>query len=114
MLDEHGAAHAGGEAGLMREMTASGSIGFGLLEAASGTSIQEFLTRFGIALWADGRSGNWITSWNLYDIFQGLTANARLQPYTSSLPEPSLDVSVRAGSTGTPAARPAHLGHGPL
>lgn len=99
ILDEYGAAYAGGESALMSDLTASGFSGLQNLEQLTGEDAAYLLTLFGITLWADGRIWDSLTSWDLYDIFRNLPADAQLQPYTSAAAEPSLAVSVRAGST---------------
>lgn len=83
----------------MSELTASGFSGFQNLEQHTGEDASYLLTLFGITLWADGRIWDSLTSWDLYDIFRNFPADAQLQPYTSASAEPSLAVSVRAGST---------------
>jgi hypothetical protein len=89
-----------GDAQLMRVLTGSPQRGLAALEDATGADREELLVTFAAAMWADDRPGlgDWILSWNLYDIFQNVTPGARLQPYTSLAAEPTLDVSVRAAS----------------
>lgn len=98
VLDRYGPAKTGGESALLKELTASSRSGLANLAAATGDSSTRLLVLFGITLWADGRIWNSLTSWNLYEVFQSFKATARLQPYASSAAEPTLSVSVRAGS----------------
>lgn len=97
-LDRYGAAKAGGEAALMRDLTSSSRTGMANLAGATGETSTRLLILFGITLWADGRVWNSLTSWNLYDVFQSFRETARLKPYTSTAAQPSLAASVRAGS----------------
>lgn len=98
MLDRYGPNHPGGEAGLMRTLTGSPDVGLATLANATGAFKENLLALFGIVLWGDGRVGNALTSWNIWDIFSHFKTSAHLQPYTSSEATPALSVSVRAGS----------------
>ena len=108
VLDEHGGAYPGGDAALMRHMTSSRARGLETLGEATGEEPVSILTRFAVTLWADGRVGNWLQSWNITDIFEnaGLQPTTRLEPYLSSAAEPSLDVDVRASSNAYLEWRP--------
>jgi uncharacterized protein YjdB len=98
LLDRHGASYPGGEAAMMRALTASRDVGLANLANVTGEDAAALMAFFGIALWADDRVGSWITSWNLPEIFNALPPEARLLPYTSVSAQPNLSVSVRAGS----------------
>lgn len=98
VLDRYGPDYAGGEKALMRTLTASAGSGLDDIADVTGTSAVYTMVLFGITLGADGLVWNSLTSWNLYEIFQSFTESARLQPYISTATQPSLDVSVRAGS----------------
>lgn len=98
VLDRYGADHPGGEAGLMRELTGSARDGLPNLEEATGGEAELLMVLFGTALWADGRTGDWITSWNLADIFDSLEPAARLDPARSISVAPIRSATVRAGS----------------
>ena len=69
------------------------------LEDVAGETIKFILTRFGMALWADDRHWDAMASWNLFDINNNITENARLAPYVSTGATPSLSSIVRGGST---------------
>ena len=99
ILDRYGPSYAGGEAALMRELTGSASAGYASLTSATGENLEWLLTLFSMVLWGDGLFSNLLTSWNIYDVFQGWDESTRLQPYISASAMPSLAVSVRAGSS---------------
>jgi hypothetical protein len=99
VLDRYGAAYPGGEAALMRNIVASTNAGYASLTVPTGVSTSELLTRFGLMLWSDGKTSNSFASWNLFDIWSGFVATAQLAPYTSTSLQPTLQASVRAGST---------------
>jgi hypothetical protein len=112
VLDHWGPGFPGGETAMMRRMTQSPSEGFATLEDATGQDIEGLLTSFASALMTDGRYFDSLLSWDIDDIFGRLPETAGLEPYLELGTEPTLDVSVRGGSTAflhwTPAA-----GHGP-
>jgi len=104
ILDRHGPSYTGGEAALMRALTSSTQSGFNNLTTTTGDSMGLLLTLFGMNLYADGRpSTGWnsssFNSWDLYPILAGYGAAGPVLPYTSSAAEPTVDLSVRAGST---------------
>ena len=86
----------------MRALVTSGQTGYDNLEQVTGEDVTLLLTRFGITLWADGRIWNSLTSWNIYDIFENLVAAARLQPYASASPEPSIFASASLARISLP------------
>jgi hypothetical protein len=98
VLDRYGPDHPGGEAGLMRQLTSSPLDGLANLEEATGEDAELLMVLFGTALWADGRVGDWITSWNLADVFYNLVPSAQLEPARSSSATPFRSAAVRAGS----------------
>lgn len=97
-LDRYGPTYAGGETALMRSFTSNKGVGLGSITTATGVNATELLVRFGLALWSDGKYGNPLTSWNIFDIWSGLLATTKLMPYTSTASLPSMDASVRAYS----------------
>lgn len=99
VLDRYGFGYPGGEAALMRNLVASPHTGYASLTSAAGVSIGELLTWFGVMLWSDDKTSDSFASWNLFDIFSGFVPTARLAPYVSTNPQPTLHTSVRAGST---------------
>ncbi len=99
MMDRYGEAYPGGDAAAMQRMTQSNLEGFSTLEDVAGESIELVLTRFAAALYTDGRYWDAMASWDLFDIFGNWYLDGQLQPYSSTLPEPALDVYVRGGST---------------
>lgn len=120
-MDRWGGDYPGGERALMRRLTQSPTRGFASLVDVSperSWRAEEILTDFYITLWIDlqGWGAYGMTSWDLHDIFNDLPANVRLQPYTSSSPNPRLTGRrVRAGSslyfhwTPTGALRPTSI-----
>jgi len=99
VLDEYGPSYPGGETALMRELTASIHSGLSSLTEPTSESLAYLLSRFAAALWSDGRLGDALPSWNLFDIFQNLDSTQRLNPHTSSSAAPSLEIQVRGASS---------------
>ena len=99
VLDKYGPTYGGGEAALARNIVSSANEGYASLTVPAGVTTSELLTRFGLMMWSDGRTANPLTSWNLADIWSGFVATAQLTPYTSTQQLPTLQASVRAGST---------------
>ncbi|MEX2465331.1 MAG: Ig-like domain-containing protein [Gemmatimonadota bacterium] len=101
VLDENGT-NAEDDAALMTALTGSSTRGLENLEQTTGEDRVSLLVRFGASLWADDRPGlgNWIPSWNVFDIFEkdNINPDAQLRPYTRTGAEPTLDVLVRAAS----------------
>ena len=99
-MDRWGQEYPGGEQALMTRLTQSPRYGFASLEAIRADwRIERFLAEFYMALWMDGRWGNWMASWDLYDIFSNFRAERQLQPYRSRSTQPRITASVRAGSS---------------
>ena len=99
VLDAYGSTYPGGEAALMRRMVVSPHSGLETLVDATGEEEAFLLSSFAATLWADGRLGDWLASWDIFDVFGGFLPAAQLQPYTSSSSAPTLEVSVRGGSS---------------
>ena len=104
VMDLWGDGYPGGEAALMKRLTQSPAKGFASLEEVSSVRIEEILTHFYVALWADGREYDGGTydimrSWNLHDIMSRYPANHQLMPYTAGSAEPGVTARVRAGSS---------------
>ncbi len=104
VMDTWGTSYPGGESALMKRLTQSPERGFASLEDVSSVRIEEILTHFYIALWADGREYDGVTfdvmkSWNLYDIMSHLHADLQLMPYATSSAEPGVTARIRAGSS---------------
>ncbi|MEJ2206001.1 MAG: hypothetical protein P8170_18045, partial [Gemmatimonadota bacterium] len=112
VLDHWGLDFPGGETAMMRHMTQSPAGGYATLEDATGEDIEVLLTQFGSALMTDGRYFDSLLSWDVDDIFSHLPETARLEPYRELGYEPTLDVSVRGGSTAYLHWTPAGT-HGP-
>jgi hypothetical protein len=83
----------------MRNILSSPNAGYASLTSPAGVSTNELLTFFGLMLWSDGKTTNLLKSWNLFDIWSGFVGTAQLAAYTSSAQQPTLQASVRAGST---------------
>ena len=100
VLDDYGLQYPGGEAALMRALTSSPNRGLAVLEQATGEDKVSLLVRFAAMMWADGRPGlgDWLPSWDVFDIFDNVNENARLRPYDQTGATPALDVEVRAAS----------------
>ena len=114
VMDRWGEAYPGGEAALMRRLVKSPSVGFSSLEEVSGRGIEQILAEFYIALWGDGRPSSpgstwdWMTSWDLHDIFSRFPDDyqltretrrpeARGQPPASAADRASTCTGPRAG-----------------
>jgi hypothetical protein len=113
LMDRYGPSYPGGEAALINALTGSGERGMANVASVVGEDFRRPLAYFSIALWADGRVGDWITSWNVADVYGNLVPDARLEPYTSDASVPSVQASVRALSTQYVDWTPAG-GHPPL
>lgn len=101
VMDRYGDVVAGGESAILRESTLSQGSGLLNITTRTGRPADQVLAEFSIALWADDRVGDWITSWNLASIFDVLGEIARIQPRSLSGLQPEIQgVSVRALSTG--------------
>lgn len=105
-MDRWGGDYPGGERALMRRLTQSSPRGFASLVDVSPERSwrpEQILADFYITLWIDlqpGRRAYGMSSWDLHDIFTNARENWRLQPYTSSSPNPRLTGRrVRAGSS---------------
>ena len=99
-LDRWGREYPGGEQALMRRLTQSPEQGFAsLIDVSPEWRIERFLAEFYMALWVDGRLANWMTSWNLHDIFSHFETSSRLQPHASESRRPTVTASIRAGSS---------------
>lgn len=112
LLDLHGPAHTGGEAGLMRALTASTAVGVQALSQHTGQPENVLLASFYSALWADGRIGDWMPSWNVHDVFEGVPEYARLFTYVDTGSTADRQVAVRGGSNAYLHWRP-NGGHAP-
>jgi hypothetical protein len=100
VLDEYGATYPGGEQALMRQIVASGETGYLSLTKPTSQSTASLLIRFWLFIWADASNFfNGLKSWDLFNIWSGFVDTAKLKPYQSTSLLPSLDASIRAGST---------------
>jgi hypothetical protein len=100
VLDEYGPTYVGGEQALMRQIVASGETGYASLTKPTSNSTVSLLVQFWLWIWADATGfGNWFRSWNLFDMWGGFVETAALKPYQSTSLLPTLDASIRAGST---------------
>jgi hypothetical protein len=111
-LDLHGSGYPGGSAALMRALTGSVAVGINAIVNETGMSSEVLLGSFYAGLWADGRIGDWFTSWNVHDIFEALPATARLVTYYDLGASVERQVSVRGGSNAYLHWRPTG-GHTP-
>jgi hypothetical protein len=100
VLDHHGLQFPGGESALMRQLTSSPYKDLEVLEQVTGEDKVSLLVSFAAMMWTDDRPGlgDWLLSWNVFDIFDNVHDNAKLRPYEQSGATPGLDVEVRAAS----------------
>jgi hypothetical protein len=105
IMDRYGR-DAADDRALLRRITSSPFSGFATLEDATGEEIVDLLVPFAATLWADGNPAlpegqrDWLSSWNVYDVYANVNPDARLRPYVrDGVAEPQLDVSVRAASS---------------
>ena len=106
-MDRWGDEYPGGEQALMRRFIQSPPPheGFASLvdvSPSSSWSIEQILADFYITLGLEVLKDvvtDGMASWDLYDIFDGLSPNWLLQPYTSSSASPEIEASIRAGSS---------------
>lgn len=110
VLDRYGPAYPEGAAGLLRAFTATTHAGTRGLAELAGIPETVLLAEFYAALWADGRIGDWLTSWNLRDVFRNLAGTARLEPPVIDQIDASREVQVRGGSNAYTLWRPAGEG----
>lgn len=113
LMDRYGPTYPGGEAALINALTGSGERGMSNVATVVGEDFRRVVAYFSIALWADGVVGDWITSWDVADVYQSLVPDARLQPYTNTDAVPRIPASVRALSTQYVDWTPAG-GHPPM
>ncbi len=105
VMDRYGD-DAADDRGIVRRMTSSPFRGFATLEDATNEDILDLLVPFAVTLWADGNPAlpggerDWLPSWNVYDVFQGINPDASLRPLVQDgVTVPEADVSVRAASS---------------
>lgn len=116
IADQFGPAYPGGEQGLHRDLITTTQSGFGALETVTGLPIETVLARWAASLYVDDRfpgmdpTLRWST-WNLFDIYDGLIDEAQLHPRARGFANFSDDFSVRGGSSAyfliSGAGRPA-------
>jgi len=107
LSDQIGPTYGGGrgEPGFQQDIITSNALtGFELLETLVGVSIDSLLAQWAAMLFVDDRLGGanptlTMTSWDLFDIFDGLIEALHLQPEEELFGDFSNTASVRAGST---------------
>jgi hypothetical protein len=119
ILDRFGPRHPGGEAGLARNwIDANPSLeGVQNVEALLGMEFDSLFAAWAAMHWVDGRVAGinpsfQTTSWDLFDIFQGVREAARLKPQERQFADFEHSASIMAGSTlytrlSAAGARPA-------
>ena len=104
-MDRWGDVYPGGEQALMQRFIQSPPPheGFAsLIDVSPSWSIEQILADFYMSLGMEllkNIDTPGMTSWDLYDIFDGLPSNRLLQPYTSPSSSPQIEASIRAGSS---------------
>ena len=101
VMDRWGDSYPGGERALMQRLTQTPLTGFASLEDVSDWPIEQILAEFYMALWGDGRVGDFLgmASWNLDDIFAQYSSDRQLQPHNTTSLQPEVTANVRAGSS---------------
>ncbi|UCD25246.1 MAG: IPT/TIG domain-containing protein, partial [Gemmatimonadota bacterium] len=105
LSDQYGSTYPGGEPGLQQDIISNDShTGFELLEVLLGVPMDSLLAQWAAMLYVDDRLGGanpalTLTSWNLFDIFDGLITALHLQPDRVEFTNFANAASVRGGSS---------------
>lgn len=99
VMDRYGDAYPGGSEQLIRDVFSAQEFGVENFSRRVDVPVDRLLAEFSIALRADGLAGDWLTSWNLADVFGNLEPDARLRPIPVSGVELELATGVAGHST---------------